>query len=253
MAARTLPTERERRVTVMLVPYMSCGAKLPIYTLFASCFFHGTGGAMIGAVYVLGVFAAAVAAAVLRRAYPPDSEAEYILEMPPWRLPTAKNILRALYFRAGEFLSRAFGIRFLSSVAVWALSTFDLSFYVTYDGDRSILAFIGRLIAPVFEPLGFGDWRAAAALISGLSAKEAVIGTLSVLAGAGGIGSIFTKASSLSFLAFTLLYTPCASAIAAMRGELGSKKAMFASLCAGLVLAWCVAFAVYHAACALGI
>ncbi len=248
MASRTLPTERDRRVTVMLVPFMSCGAKIPIYALFASYFFPRKSSLLIFSIYAFGVLLAAVSAAVLKRAMPGSAEAEYVLELPGWRAPTAKNIMRLLRRRAGEFLSRAFGVVLLASVAVWALSSFDPRLRLTYDAEQSILAAAGRILAPVFAPLGFGDWRAASALLTGLSAKEAVIGTLAVLTGEGGIGSVFTRASALSFMSFTLLYTPCAAAVTSIRGELGSAKLAAAALGAGLINAWCVSFFVYRAA-----
>ncbi len=252
MASRTLPTRRDRRVTALLVPFMSCGAKIPIYTLLLSYFFPARRGVLTCALYFAGVITAVFAAAVMRKIYPGRGEAEYILELPPWRLPTAKNVLRALGRRAKEFLSRAFGIIFLSSVAVWLLSAVDTGLHITYDSEKSILAAVGRLAAPIFAPLGFGDWRASAALVSGLSAKEAVVGTLAVLAGEGGVGSIFTPASAISFLTFTLLYTPCASAVAAIRGEAGTKMTVL-WLAAGLLFAWLASFAVYGIAAAAGI
>ena len=249
MAARTLPTERDRRTTVMLVPYMSCGAKIPIYAIFASSFFPGMSAAVTASIYAGGV-AVAVTMAYLMRKFGSSAEgdAEYILELPEWRLPTARGVRRLLIHRTKEFLSRAFGVIFLASVAVWFTSTFDSHLNVTYDVDASILASAGRLIAPLFAPLGFGDWRAAAALIAGLSAKEAVLGTLAILLGSGSIANIFTPASAVSFLSFTLLYTPCAAAVTAMRCELGGWRAVLRVIIIGFAVAWTVSAIVYRAA-----
>lgn len=249
MSARTLPTERDRHVTVMLVPYMSCGAKIPIYALFASAFFPDRQADVIGALYAGGVTVAVVTAILYHRLMPAAPSAEYILELPPWRLPTVHGVLRLMMHKAGDFLSRAFTVIFLASVAVWFFSTFDAHFHVAYDQGESLLAAAGRLIAPVFAPLGFGDWRAAAALLTGLTAKESVVGTFAVLLGPGaGPDSIFTPASALSFLTFALLYTPCAAAVSAMKKELGGWRPALRVIAAGLIAAWCASAVVYRLA-----
>lgn len=247
MSARTLQTERDRRLTVMLVPYMSCGAKIPIYALFAAAFFPGRSAVVIGALYVGGIVVAAVISFLHSRISLSAPRTEYILELPAWRLPTVRGILRPLRHKAAEFLSRAFTVIFLASLAVWVLSTFDTHLHVTYDQEDSLLAAAGRLIAPAFLPLGFGDWRAAASLLAGLTAKESVIGTLAVLLGSGaGLDSLFTPASALSFLTFSLLYTPCAAAVSAMKAELGGWRPTLRVLVSGLIVAWCISAAVYR-------
>ncbi len=250
MASRTLPTARDRALTAALVPFMSCGAKIPIYALFASAFFPGRSALVMGALYALGIVCAIISALIIKRVSPPPpgTEAEYILELPPWRLPTVKGVCRIMSRKAGELLSRVFGVVFLTSILVWASSTFDLSLSVTHDEDASILAAVGRIIAPLFAPLGFGDWRAASALAAGLSAKEAVIGTLAVLT-KGELGAVFSQASAVSFLTFTLLYTPCSAAVSAMRGELGGMKKTLPVLALGFALAYGASFAAYSLFC----
>ncbi len=251
MATRTLPTRRDRAVTAALVPFMSCGAKIPIYALFAAAFFPGREGAVTAALYGLGILIAVTAAFLLKRLSPPRGEGtKYILELPPWRLPTPGGVWRIMRQKAGELLSRVFGVVFLTSIVMWAASAFDLTLSATPDEDASILAAVGRLTAPLLAPLGFGDWRASAALFAGLSAKEAVIGTLAVLTG-GELASVFTPASALSFMTFTLLYTPCSAAVSAMGGELGGPKKTLPLLLIGLAAAYALSLLVYTAASAV--
>lgn len=250
LAARTLPDERDRRLTAVLVPYMSCSAKIPIYAMLAGAFFPDRAPLVICGFYALGIGAAAVFALISKICARSAPEPEYMLELPPWRLPTLRGVLRPLRRKTSEFLSRAFGVIFLSSVAVWVLSTFDTSLSVAADAESSILAAVGRIVAPILSPLGFGDWRAAAALIAGLSAKEAVIGTLAVLLGSGEgmLAGLFCPASALSFMMFTLLYTPCAASVAALRGELGGVRRTLRVLVVGMAVAYAASFAVYRIA-----
>lgn len=250
-ASRTLPTERDRHLTVRLVPYMMCGAKIPVAAMISESFFPGHASSVIFAFYAGGVLTAAVYAFFCRKLSRDAPSAEYMLELPAWRLPTARSVFKLVRRRTSEFLSRTFGVIFLSSVAVWALSAFTPELSAAVSEDESILAVLGHAAAPVFTPLGFGDWRAAASLVAGLSAKEAVVGTLAVLLGRGGAEGLFTPASALSFLTFTMFYTPCAAAVSAMRTELGSARKTAFALLVNFAVAYALSAAVYAAANAL--
>lgn len=240
MAARTLDSPRARRATALLTPFMSCSAKLPVYALFSAAFFPGFGAA--AALYAGGIAVGTLAALLLRRGGEPES---FMLELPNYRMPTVKGVARLLKLRASDFMRRAFTVILVASILVWFLRSFDSSFALVTDPGRSLLAAIGRAAAPVFAPLGFGDWRAVTALAAGLSAKEAVVGVLSVLAPS--LESLFTPASAASFLTFTLLYPPCVASLAAMRRELGGKTAALSAL-TQLTIAWFAAFLVYRMA-----
>lgn len=239
MAARTLETPRARRVTALLTPFMSCSAKLPVYALFCAAFFPGRGLLVMVCLYLGGVLAAVTAALALKT---PAGAEGFLLELPDYRLPRAKNVLRLLREKAGDFLKRAFTVILTATVLVWFLRSFDVSFGLVADPAQSLLAGAGRFLAPVFAPLGFGDWRAVTALAAGLAAKEAAVGVLGVLAPS--LAAVFTPASAVSYLVFTLLYAPCAAAFAALRRELGWLIAGAAAVfqCAG---AWLAAWGVY--------
>ena len=245
MAARTLPSDRTRRLTVILTPFMSCSAKLPVYAMFSAVFFPEHAGTVILFLYLLGIGAAVLAAAVLRRTAFSGESAPFLIELPPYRMPDAKSALRRVLIRAQDFFSRAFTVIFLSSVLVFYACRLDVHLHPVSDSADSLLAFLGGQLAPLFRPLGFSDWRASAALLAGFAAKENIVGTLTVMLGgsASGLSAVFSPGSAFVFLVFTLLYTPCAAAAAALRRELGSGYA--AGICAfQCAIAWVGAFLV---------
>ena len=254
MATRTLPSEHDRKMTVMLTPFMSCSAKLPVYGLLTAAFFaRGSVLAMVS-LYLLGVAVAAVVALVLRRTVFTGEPVPFIMELPNYRLPSIKTTAMLAWDKAKDFIQRAFTIIFAASIVVWFLQTFDGQLNVVADQSQSLLAGLGGIIAPVLAPLGFGDWRASTALVTGLLAKESVISTLAVLLGtesASALTGLFTPLTAYVFLVFTLLYPPCVAAIGAVKNELGPRwaAAVFVLQC---VVAWVVAFAVRMVGLALG-
>ena len=233
MATRTLPSERDRRVTMMLLPYISCSAKIPIYSMFASVFFTRGKWLLMVELYIIGIVLALVAAIVLKRAYPEKEESGFLMELPNYRFPSAASVLRLMWEKAKDFISRAFTVILLSSVVVWVLGHFGVGFSFVSESSHSLLSIIGKKLSVVFIPIGFNRPELVAALLVGLTAKESVISTLGVLAGKGGIASLFSgKLSAFSFLLFTLLYTPCVAAFSAVKGELHSlRHALFFALC----------------------
>ena len=255
MATRTLPSEHDRKMTVLLTPFMSCSAKLPVYGLLCAAFFaHGSVLAMVS-LYLLGIVVALVVAVVLRHTAFRGEPVPFIMELPNYRLPSARTTLMLVWDKAKDFITRAFTIIFVASVVVWFLQTFDLRLNVVDDQSQSMLAGLGGLLSPVFAPLGFGDWRASTALVTGLMAKESVISTLTVLLGSttpAVLQTMFTPLTAYVFLTFTLLYPPCVAAIGAVRSELGGRYAVavFVLQCA---VAWLVAFAVRRVGMALGL
>ncbi len=255
MATRTLPSEHDRKMTVMLTPFMSCSAKLPVYGLLTAAFFaRGSVLAMVS-LYLLGVAVAAVVALVLKRTVFTGEPVPFIMELPNYRLPSIKTTAMLAWDKAKDFIQRAFTIIFAASIVVWFLQTFDWRLNVVADQSQSLLAGLGGIIAPVLAPLGFGDWRASTALVTGLLAKESVISTLAVLLGtesASALTGLFTPLTAYVFLVFTLLYPPCVAAIGAIKNELGPRwaVAVFALQC---VVAWVVAFAVRMAGLTLGL
>ena len=255
MATRTLPSEHDRKMTVLLTPFMSCSAKLPVYGLLCAAFFaHGSVLAMVS-LYLLGIVVALVVAVVLRHTAFRGEPVPFIMELPNYRLPSARTTLMLVWDKAKDFITRAFTIIFVASVVVWFLQTFDLRLNVVADQSQSMLAGLGGVLSPVFAPLGFGDWRASTALVTGLMAKESVISTLTVLLGSttpAVLQTMFTPLTAYVFLTFTLLYPPCVAAIGAVRSELGGRYAVavFVLQCA---VAWLVAFAVRLVGMALGL
>ena len=222
MATRTLTSDRDRRMTVLLTPYMSCSAKIPIYTVFAAAFFPKNRALVMIALYVFGIVIGIVYALISRRTVFRGNPIPFVMELPNYRIPSARSTLQLMWDKAKDFLHRAFTVIFIASLIIWFLQTFDSRINVVTDNSESLLALLGGWIAPVFAPLGFGDWRISTSLITGFMAKEAVVSTLGVLTGGAALSSLFTNASAVSFLVFTLLYTPCIAAIAAIRRELGS-------------------------------
>ena len=237
MATRTLTSERDRKMTILLTPFMSCTAKLPIYSFFVSVFFPGKGGLIMSGLYLLGILVGI--GDTLFRGEP----IPFVMELPNYRLPSVKNVGQLLWEKAKDFLQRAFSVILIATVVVWFLQSFDLQLNMVSDSADSILARISGILVPLFAPLGLGDWRICTALISGFMAKESVVSTLEVLFG-GTIGSILSPLSAGSLLVFSLLYTPCVAAVASVRRELGGKWAAGLALWQCLI-AWVVAFVIH--------
>ena len=252
MAARTLPSARDRRMTIMLTPFMSCTAKLPIYGFFTAAFFPGKGALIMVALYFTGIIVGILAALVSKGFMFRGEAVPFVMELPNYRMPGAKNVARLLWDKAGDFLQRAFTIIFIASIVVWFLQTFDFRLNIVDDSHDSMLAVIAGFIAPLFAPLGFGDWRISTALIAGFMAKESVVSTLSVLLkDAEAITSILTPLSAISLLVFCLLYTPCVAAVASIKRELGGRWAMFVVI-GQCLFAWICAFIVRMIGMAIG-
>ena len=245
MASRTLPSERDRKMTILLTPFMSCSAKLPIYAFFAAAFFPKFKALVMVGLYVVGILTGILVALIIRKTLFKGEAVPFVMELPNYRMPALKNVLQLLWEKAKDFLQRAFTVIFVATIVIWFLQSFDLHFNLTADSQNSILAVVAGLIAPVFAPLGFGDWRISTALISGFMAKESVVSTLSVLTGSMDvIHKILTPASALSLLIFCLLYTPCVAAVSSVKRELGSKWALVVVV-GQCVVAWIMAALVY--------
>lgn len=245
MASRTLPSERDRKMTILLTPFMSCSAKLPIYAFFATAFFPKYKALVMVGLYVVGILIGILVALIIRKTLFKGEAVPFVMELPNYRMPALKNVLQLLWEKAKDFLQRAFTVIFVATIVIWFLQSFDLHFNLTADSQNSILAVVAGLIAPVFAPLGFGDWRISTALISGFMAKESVVSTLSVLTGSiDVIHRILTPASALSLLIFCLLYTPCVAAVSSVKRELGSKWALVVVV-GQCVVAWIMAALVY--------
>ena len=245
MASRTLPSERDRKMTILLTPFMSCSAKLPIYAFFATAFFPKYKALVMVGLYVVGILIGILVALIIRKTLFKGEAVPFVMELPNYRMPALKNVLQLLWEKAKDFLQRAFTIIFVATIVIWFLQSFDLHFNLTADSQNSILAVVAGLIVPVFAPLGFGDWRISTALISGFMAKESVVSTLSVLTGSMDvIHKILTPASALSLLIFCLLYTPCVAAVSSVKRELGSKWALVVVV-GQCVVAWIMAALVY--------
>ncbi|MBR1990224.1 MAG: ferrous iron transport protein B [Firmicutes bacterium] len=253
MASRTLPSERDRKMTIILTPFMSCTAKLPIYGFFTAAFFPGKGAVIMISLYLLGIIVGVVCALLSKGTMFKGEAVPFVMELPNYRMPGAKNVAMLLWDKAKDFLQRAFTVIFLASIAVWFLQTFDFGLNVVTDSHNSMLAVIAGFIAPVFAPLGFGDWRISTSLIAGFMAKESVVSTLSVLFGTTeSLLSALSPLAAASLLVFCLLYTPCVAAVAAVKRELGGKWAL------GIVIwqcavAWIVAMIVRIIGLAIGL
>lgn len=250
MASRTLPSDRDRKMTIMLTPFMSCSAKLPIYTVFVQAFFPvQLRPVVMIALYVFGMIMGVVVGLVLKKTTFHGEPVPFVMELPNYRMPGFKSVVMLIWDKAKDFITKAFTVIFTASVIIWFLQTFDIRFNVVVNSADSMLALVGQLISPIFKPLGFGDWRAATALITGFSAKEAVISTLTVLVG-GDIGTalqgIFSVQAAIAFLVFTLLYTPCVAAIAAVKRELRSGKWALLIAFGQTAFAWIVSFILYQ-------
>ena len=244
MASRTLPSARDRKMTIMLTPFMSCTAKLPIYGFFTAAFFPGKGGIIMVGLYFTGIIVGIIVALISKNFMFKGEAVPFVMELPNYRMPGMKNVGHLLWDKARDFLQRAFTVIFIASIIVWFLQTFNFRLDIVRDSQTSMLAVIAGVIATLFTPLGFGDWRISTALIAGFMAKESVVSTLSVLLGStGSIVSVITPLGAVSLLVFCLLYTPCVAAVASIKRELGVKWAMI--IVAGqCVIAWISAFAV---------
>ena len=254
MATRTLASERDRRMTILLTPFMSCSAKIPIYGVFTAAFFPDHAVLVMIALYVTGILVGIVAAKVLGVTAFQGNPVPFVMELPNYRFPSAKSVGQLCWDKAKDFLTRAFTIIFVATIVVWFLQTFDTRLNLVADSANSLLATVGAWIAPLFAPLGFGDWRVSTSLITGFIAKESVISTLGILTGAGAdvtveaLGSLFSPVTAVSFLIFTLLYTPCVAAISAVKRELGSGWKAAGVALSQCAVAWVVSFLVYHIA-----
>lgn len=252
MSTRTLSSERDKRMTIMLVPFISCSAKIPIYALFAAAFFKKYQALVMMGLYALGILVGIICAMVLKTTTFRGKPMPFVMELPNYRFPSAKSVALLMWDKAKDFIQRAFTIIFVATLLIWFLQSFDTRLNVVTDSGESLLAMIGKLIAPLFTPLGFNDWRAATALISGFSAKEAVVSTLSVLTGTAmtslgdTLGTIFTPLAAVSYLVFTLLYTPCVAAVATIRREMNSVWKTLGIVCMQCGVAWLAAFIFYQ-------
>ena len=243
MATRTLPSERDRKMTIMLTPFMSCSAKIPIYAFFTAAFFPQNGTIVMIGLYFTGIIVAILYALVLDKTKFKGEPVPFVMELPNYRMPGAKSVLRLIWDKAKDFITRAFTVIFIASLIIWFLQTFSITFNIVSDSKDSILALIGGVIAPIFAPLGFGDWRASTALITGFTAKESVVSTMTVLLGGSPVATMFNTHNAIVFLVFTLLYTPCVAAITSVKRELGGKWAIgVVALQCGM--AWIIAFLV---------
>lgn len=244
MASRTLPSERDRKMTIMMTPFMSCTAKLPIYAFFTAAFFPKHGGMVMVALYIIGIVVGVVVALVSKNSVFKGEPVPFVMELPNYRMPGVKNVLRLLWDKTQDFLKRAFTVIFIATIVIWFLQTFTPQMNMTADSSESILAVVAGWIAPIFTPLGFGDWRVTTALISGFMAKESVVSTVSILFGSTGtLVSVLSPVSAAALLVFCLLYTPCAAAIASVKQELGGKWA-FGMVVLQCVVAWICALIV---------
>ncbi len=252
MATRTLSSERDRKMTILLTPFMSCSAKLPIYGVFSMAFFPENSALVMIALYILGIVVGILTGLVLKSTAFRGNPVPFVMELPNYRLPSAQSVVLLMWDKAKDFLTRAFTIIFVATIIIWFLQSFDFRLNGVEDSSASMLAGIGRFIAPIFAPLGFSDWRTSTALITGFTAKEAVVSTLAVLAGtstaglAPALNSLFTPLTACSFLTFTLLYTPCVAAISAVRREMGSGRSAVGVALMQTSIAWVAAFLVYH-------
>ncbi|QEY34546.1 ferrous iron transport protein B [Caproiciproducens galactitolivorans] len=252
MATRTLSSERDRKMTIFLTPFMSCSAKLPIYAVFTMAFFPNHQALVMTSLYIIGILVGIVTGFILKNTVFHGNPVPFVMELPNYRFPSAKSVGLLIWDKAKDFLVRAFTVIFVAAIIIWFLQTFDTRINVVSDSANSMLAGIGQLIAPLFAPLGFNDWRASTALITGFTAKEAVVSTLAVLTGtsvsnlSAALSSLFTPLSAWSYLIFTLLYTPCVAAINAVRYEMDSRRSAVAVVLYQTGIAWIVAFLVYH-------
>ena len=252
MATRTLSSDRDRKMTILLTPYMSCSAKILIYAVFSAALFPNHAALVMIGLYVTGIVLSILVALVLKHTLFRGNPVPFVMELPNYRMPSPKSVFLLLWEKARDFLQRAFTVIFLATIIIWFLQTFDTRLNVVSDSSDSLLALLGRLLAPIFKPLGFDDWRVATALVTGFTAKEAVVSTMAVLLGTSvnslgaALSAMFTPLSGASFLLFTLLYTPCVAAVATIKRELGSRLATIGVVLMQCGVAWLVACLVYQ-------
>ena len=258
MSSRTLSSERDRKMTIMLIPFVSCSAKIPIYAVFSAAFFPRYSAFVMFALYIFGIIMGIRTALILNKTAFKGNPVPFVMELPNYRLPSAKSVLLLMWDKAKDFLQKAFTVIFVATVIIWFLGAFDSRLNFVTDSSNSLLASIGRLISPIFAPLGLSDWRISTSLLAGLSAKEAVVSTMGVLTGTGleglsnALSSVFTPLTAASFLVFTLLYTPCVAAIATLKAELGSRLHTAGVIALQCVIAWVCAFILYNIGLLLG-
>ena len=246
MATRTLTSDRDRKMTIMLTPFMSCSAKIPIYTVFVAAFFPKYRALVMICLYLLGIAVGIIYALISKKLVFTGNPIPFVMELPNYRMPSLKTTCLLMWDKARDFIKRAFTVIFVASVVIWFLQSFDTRLNIVDDNSKSLLAGIGKIIAPVFRPLGFADWRVSTALITGFMAKEAVVSTLGVLLGGAALDSVFSGVSAASFLAFTLLYTPCVAAVAAISRELDSKFRTALIIVIQCLIAWIVGALVFR-------
>ena len=252
MSTRTLPSDRDRRMTILLTPFMSCTAKLPIYSFFVSAFFPKNSWLIITGLYLLGIVTGILVALLYKKTLFKGEAVPFVMELPNYRLPSARNVLQLLWEKAKDFLQRAFSVILIATIVVWFLQSFDFGFNLVEDSQQSILAAVAGLLAPLFRPVGLGDWRIVTSLISGFMAKESVVSVMEILFAGEGVGAALSTLTAASLLVFSLLYTPCVAAIASIKRELGGRWAVYVVLwqCA---IAWLAALLVRLVGLALGL
>lgn len=244
MASRTLPSERDRKMTILLTPFMSCSAKLPIYAFFVAAFFPGEGALIMIGLYLLGIVVAVLLGYLMKNTIFKGEAVPFVMELPNYRMPGAKNVMLLLWDKAKDFLQRAFTVIFVATIIIWFLQTFDFQLNPVEDSQMSILAVIAGWVSPIFTPLGFDDWRITTALIGGFMAKESVVSSLSVLFGSTeALTAALSTLTALALLVFCLLYTPCVASIATIKRELGGRWALGVAIFQ-CVIAWIVALIV---------
>ena len=254
MATRTLENEKDRRMTIMLVPFMSCSAKMPVYAVFISALFASYSGITVFSIYALGLIVAIIYAFIMQKTILKGGHTPFVMELPPYRLPTAKTLGLHLWEKLRDFFTKAGTVLLGASIVVWALQYFSFSFKHVTNPDESMLAVIGKAIAPIFAPLGFGEWQSSVSVLSGLIARESIVSTLGILYGSGEggvsavISQVFTPAQAYSFMTFTLLFIPCVAAVSSIRREMNSRKWTAITLGCQALTAWIVTFIVYHIA-----
>lgn len=253
MATRSLPSKRDRQLTMALIPFMSCSAKLPIYGIFTAAFFSQNEGLIMTAIYVTGILVAILSALIFKATIYKGDPVPFVMVIPSYRVPAMKSVGLTMWENVKGFIKKAFTIILAATIIIWFLQSFDFGLNMVASSEDSMLATLGRIAAPIFAPLGFGDWRAATALITGLTAKEAVVSTMAVLTGASGatsltvmLGEIFTPISAFAFMVFCLLYMPCVATLGAIRRELGGLKYALVVVFFQTSVAWVVSFIIYQ-------
>lgn len=253
MAVRTLDNERDRKLTMLLIPFMSCGAKMPVYAVFTAALFPNNAGIVTFSLYILGIALGVISGLILSNTVFKGDEPPFVLELPPYRMPTFKSTFNHMWDKVKDFLTRVGTVILLASIIIWLLKNLDFHLHLTADSEYSIIGTLGKLIAPIFKPCGFGNWKVAVSLISGFAAKEAVVSTMSILYGAYNTADLvsclttsFTPLSAYSFLTFVLLYVPCIAAVSTLRSELNSRKLTAFSVLYQLSVAWIMSTLVFQ-------